>query len=1009
MNAPKSPSGPENIPKPVSPETESRLPIMAHKFEIIEMIKDGDTGVVIGETGSGKSTQMPLFLLRSLPEDSKIAVTQPRRVAARSVAKFVASEYGCKVGEEVGYSVRFDDVTTEGTRLTFMTDGLILRKLQNDPMLEEYDVVVVDEAHERSLNIDLTLGLLKQTQKKRAEAGKPLKLIVTSATLEKEKIIDYLSGAKSIEVPGRMHPVDIVYESRTPTGQELFDVAKERVEEIVATSDEGNILIFMPGKFEIDQMRASLERSEDLKQSNDILELYGEMSPEDQDKIFASGGKRKIIISTNIAETSVTVPGLKYVVDSGLIRQTNYNPETGIESLDTVYHSKAGAKQRAGRAGRLSPGTCYRLYSEDDFTKEGGRFPDYSTPELLRSELSHVVLTMKKMGIQDVRGFDFIDPPERVKFDDAIETLKNFGALDQDENITPLGERMAAIPLEPHMARMVIEAEKFGCVEEVVTATAFLSARNVFNRPKDKEYEADQAHQQFKDGRSDFITFLNVWYDFDKNGFSNAWAQNNFLNGKTLREIGEIRSQVFKVLKSQGIEPSFSGDPDDLGRCLASGLVDNAYIANGDLGRFAYSDLGKPSYDQSSKEVYAFPGSSSFHGTGQAGYVNSVLLCKEVRRSHSGKNFAHGIQRVKLEWLLDLIPQKLSTALSREQIDPFSGSKKQKYDVSDTQGRYIGSFEKEVSGGLTNDKVAEGLARIIISGGMYLPGANIADAQYYYDVERRQLIMKTGSEALVPTFEQALAKNLYGKHFRSALELEDAIRWKRVQIPKSPKQFVDASVLQEIELSRPADIEIGGRTYKLSYMKEAGDRVIPVIIAEGDSIFELPDSITTPRGDKIFAKYNEYSTRPAEISEVKRQRLPDYFERKKREYRLQNKLRSVTDEIYELSDDEFNVVEVIYATDPITGEGKKGYLGYKVAQSWGGEFGGATREVFDTKEQAEQCREELLKILSIEKGRREKKLKKATGETPEIRLSDPGPPSGTMQARLQALQSKFKR
>jgi HrpA-like RNA helicase len=506
-------------------EATTGLPILRYAQEIKETIARNETAIIVGETGSGKTTQIPLLLLEEMSPETRIAITQPRRVATRSVARYVAKKVGCHLGDKVGYQVRFEVHTTEGTRINFMTDGILLRKIQRDPLLQEYDVVMVDEAHERSLNIDFTLGLLKRLQKKRAEAGmKPIKIIVTSATLEKEKFARYFGDSPMVEIPGRLHPVDIHYEKNCP--HDYTKAAAEKVKSIIEQNKEGDILIFMPGQEEIDKTIREIEALEvsDIT----ILPLYGQMSAEDQDKIFEKTSGRKVIVATNIAETSVTVPGIRHVIDSGLIKQIEFDPATGIETLAVRPHAKSGCIQRAGRAGRLAPGECWRLYTEEDFNNR----QEFQTPEIQRSNLAHVVLMMKKIGIEDVKSFEFIDPPEPEALRQALDTLKILGALDENERITEIGETMAELPLEPHIARMVIEAEKHGCVETICTIASFLGCRSVFVRPKGKEAEADEAHRRFKVPESDFLTLLKIWQEYEANHYKDSWARDNFYVAK---------------------------------------------------------------------------------------------------------------------------------------------------------------------------------------------------------------------------------------------------------------------------------------------------------------------------------------------------------------------------------------------------------------------------------------------------------------------------------------------
>lgn len=654
----------------VSDETikkEGELPIIEYEQEIRETIRNNSTSIIVGETGSGKTTQIPLMLLEELGPNEKIAITQPRRVAARSVSSYVASNVGCHVGEDVGYQIRFEDHTSEGTRINFMTDGILLRKMQEDPLLSEYSAVMVDEAHERSLNIDITLGLLKRLQRKRERAGlEPIKIIVTSATLEKEKFAEYFNEAPTVEVPGRLYPVDVHNMEPGEKGDFLdtrgnFDYTKaaaDRVRKITEERKEGDVLIFMPGKMEIDK---TIDQIRTLELDDvETLPLYGSMSPEDQDKIFSEIKKRKIIVSTNIAETSITVPGVKHVIDSGLIKQKEFDPRTGISSLATRFHAKSGCKQRMGRAGRLASGECWQLYTEEEFEQR----QDFQTPEMKRSDLAHVVLMMKDMKIEDVRSFEFIDPPPRETIEQAIEELITLGALDENENITAIGETMADLPLEPRIARMVIEADKHNCVETVCTIAAFLGNRSVFVRPKEKELEADQSHAKFKDTKSDFLTLLKVWKEYETNGYDYKWARENFLHTRVLNEVSNIRYQLFRALKRNGIRATENEDPEIIGKSIASGLVGNLMIYD-----------GQHSYRKAvgtQRDFYIHPGSATF------GYDPKFFVPAEIMET--SRKFARNCQTVKPEWIPEIAPHLVEERSQGTYYDSESGTVKKRVD-----------------------------------------------------------------------------------------------------------------------------------------------------------------------------------------------------------------------------------------------------------------------------------------------------------------------------------------
>jgi HrpA-like RNA helicase len=619
-----------------------RVPMDDYEKQIIEYIKDNESSIIIGETGSGKTTRIPVFLMHAFPE-TKIAITQPRRVAARSVAKFVAERVGCEIGDEVGYKVRFENEVSEGTRANFMTDGMLLRKLEFDPLLEEYDIIMVDEAHERNLNIDFTLGMLKKVQALRKEQGRQeLKIIVTSATMEKEKFSKYLNQPNLVEVPGRMFPVEVKYLNSPES--DFTKAAANTVESICAGHEAGDILIFMPGEQEIFKTISEIEKLN--IPGIEIMPLYGRLESEAQDKIFSPSPRRKVIVSTNIAETSVTIDGVKFVIDSGVIKQKQFNPKTGIESLDVVPHAQSGCEQRKGRAGRTAPGICYRLYTEDDYLS----LDKFQTPEIARSNLDHVVLAMKNLGIEDVRNFDFIDPPEREAIEQAIKVLQILGALDEQEKLTALGKEMADLPLTPELARMVLEAKEFGCVKSVCTIAALLSVKSVFVRPKNKEADADLEHEKFKNPGSDFLTMLKVWEKWVDVGFNVGWARENFLNFRGLQEAKEVRAQLMEIIGQRDIASVNGNDRNEeqISKSISAGLIHK--IAKHVDRRSGYEPL--VALARSSENFHIHPSSAVFETEPEYVIGSDIVSTK--------KTYARSCQTLRLEWLPEIAPQILN-------------------------------------------------------------------------------------------------------------------------------------------------------------------------------------------------------------------------------------------------------------------------------------------------------------------------------------------------------------
>jgi len=620
------------------------LPIVEHKKEIVEAIKNNDVVIVVGETGSGKTTQIPQIILETMVGDKdRIAITQPRVVAATSVARYVADEAGTELGDKVGFHVRFNDRTHEGTKLNFMTDGILLRKMQGDLKLSEYSVVMVDEVHERSLNIDLILGLLQETQKMRTEAGmEKLKVVITSATLEKEKLARFYNRAPVIEVKGRLHSVEIHYDDKPLDSFDDFKKipeyvvrAAEKVKEIDTSGKDGDILIFMPG---VDDIRKTIKGVEELNLANTIiLPLHGQLSPDEQNRIFdEKDPRRKIIVSTNIAETSVTVPRVKHVIDTGLIKQTEFDHTTGIGALVVVDHAKNGCIQRTGRAGRVSAGDCWRLYTEKDFDNR----KEFQLPEIQRSDLAHVVLMMKGMGIDEVESFKFVDPPEKSALVQAVGTLEALGAIDERGKLTEVGKTMAELPLEPHIAKMVIEAKKYGCMEEVCTIAGFLGMKSVFIEPSENADLARFKHEKFKDNSSDFLTFLNVWREYKRNGENNNWCRDNFLNGKVLREVAQIRNQLLDIVGWEGGVEKNKIEATAIEKSIAAGLIDNLAI---------YFDRGKYfRINDRDNDLYIHPSSAAFKQR-----IN-LLVCGQIVTT--SRNFMRNCQEVNPEWLMEIAP-----------------------------------------------------------------------------------------------------------------------------------------------------------------------------------------------------------------------------------------------------------------------------------------------------------------------------------------------------------------
>ena len=522
------------------------LPVYKFRKQFLDAINQNQLMIVVGDTGSGKTTQLTQFLAEAgYANDGLIGCTQPRRVAAMSVAKRVAEEVGCRLGQEVGYTIRFEDCTSPATKIKYMTDGMLQREVLMDPDLKRYNVIMLDEAHERTIATDVLFGLLKKTLKRRPD----LKLIVTSATLDADKFSEYFNQCPILTIPGRTYPVEIMY-SKEPESDYL-DAALITVMQIHISEPPGDILLFLTGSEEIDTSCEILyERMKALGPNVPeliILPVYSALPSEMQSRIFdpAPPGSRKVVIATNIAETSITIDQIYYVIDPGFVKQNAYDPKLGMDSLVVTPISQAQAKQRAGRAGRTGPGKCFRLYTEAAFQSE--MLPT-SIPEIQRQNLSLTILLLKAMGINDLLHFDFMDPPPTNTMLTALEELYALSALDDEGLLTRLGRKMADFPMEPALAKVLIASVDMGCSEEILSIVAMLSVQTVFYRPKEKQQQADQKKAKFHDPNGDHLTLLNVYNGWKQSKFSNPWCFENFIQARNMRRAQDVRQQLVSVM-----------------------------------------------------------------------------------------------------------------------------------------------------------------------------------------------------------------------------------------------------------------------------------------------------------------------------------------------------------------------------------------------------------------------------------------------------------------------------
>ncbi|KAH9708331.1 putative pre-mRNA-splicing factor ATP-dependent RNA helicase DEAH4 [Citrus sinensis] len=561
----------------------ANLPILQYEEKIVETVEQNPVVVVIGETGSGKSTQLSQILHRhGYTKSGIIGVTQPRRVAAVSVARFsltyyvvvrrrVAQELGVRLGEEVGYAIRFEDRTSERTLIKYLTDGVLLREILSNPDLSPYSVIILDEAHERSLNTDILLGLVKRLVNLRASK---LKILITSATLDGEKVSKFFSNCPTLNVPGKLYPVEILHSKERPTS--YLESALKTAIDIHVREPEGDVLIFMTGQDDIEKLVSKLE---DKIQSLDegscmdavILPLHGSLPPEMQAiayLLFEMGRAgerptvrvfsppppncRRFIVSTNIAETSLTVDGVVYVIDCGYVKQRQYNPSSGMYSLDVVQISKVQANQRVGRAGRTRPGKCYRLYPSTVYHDE---FLDVTVPEIQRSSLAGSVLYLKSLDLSDINvlKFDFLDPPSSESLEDALKQLYLIDAIDENGSITSIGRTMAELPLEPSLSRMLMEANEYGCLSQALTVAAMLSAETTLLPGRSKSTEKKRKHTPLElpdgSGWGDHIQLLQIYECWDECDYDVNWVKDNGLQVRGMMFVKDIRKQLCQIMQ----------------------------------------------------------------------------------------------------------------------------------------------------------------------------------------------------------------------------------------------------------------------------------------------------------------------------------------------------------------------------------------------------------------------------------------------------------------------------
>ena len=619
------------------------LPVSERRDDILQAIQNHQVVVIAGETGSGKTTQLPKLCIEAgLGRFGRIGHTQPRRLAARAVAQRIADELQTPLGQAVGYQVRFTDQSQDDSRIKVMTDGILLAQTQGDRFLNEYDVIIIDEAHERSLNIDFLLGYLHQLLQKRRD----LKLVITSATIDVERFSKHFDNAPIIEVSGRTFPVEMRYRplvriSEDEEDRSLFEGVRDALDELRLEDSKngqpGDVLVFLPGEREIRECTEFLRRS-DLP-ATDILPLYARLSGADQQRIFKPHGGRRVVLSTNVAETSLTVPGIKYVIDSGVARISRYSYRSKVQRLPVEAVSQASANQRAGRCGRTSPGICIRLYEEQDFIARS----EFTDPEIRRTNLASVILQMLDLRLGDIRDFPFVDAPDERFVKDGFTLLAELEAVDAKKRITPLGQRMARLPLDPRIARLLMEADKQQCVRELTIIASAMTVQDPRERPPEKQQAAAEKHKLWADDDSDFVAMINLWnaYEVERQTLTQnqlrKWCAKHFLSFMRMREWRDIHRQLHIVCKELGLkERDESANYEAVHKALLSGM----------LSQIGFKAEGQEYLGARNRRFFLFPGSSIYKKA-----PKWVMAAEMVETS---RLYARTLAKIEPEWIEEI-------------------------------------------------------------------------------------------------------------------------------------------------------------------------------------------------------------------------------------------------------------------------------------------------------------------------------------------------------------------
>ena len=658
------------------------LPIFSVREELMKIINDNKIIVIVGETGSGKTTQLTQYLLEEgYAERGTIGCTQPRRVAAVSVAARVAEEIGNKLGDTVGYAIRFEVCSTNNTKIKYMTDGVLLRESLNDQMLEQYSAIIMDEAHERSLHTDVLFGILKKV----AAARRDLKIIVTSATMNSDKFSRFFNNAPVYTIPGRTYPVEIRYSDQVI--EDYVDAAIKKAIEIHIKEPPGDILVFMTGQEDVEatcQILAERLLKIDNVPAMLILPIYSQLPSEAQARIFMPTEQRKCIVATNIAETSLTLDSVRYVIDTGLCKLKVYNPRIGMDGLQVTLISQANADQRAGRAGRTGPGKCFRLYKATAYRNEF--FPN-NIPEIQRTNLANVVLLLKSLNVDDLLEFDFMDPPPQETILNAMYQLWILGALNKYGALTDLGKKMAEFPLDPPLSKILIVAEEIGCSKEALAVVSMLSVPAIFYRPKDREQEADLQRQKLMIPESDHLTLYNVYKLWKESKYSHDWCKEHFIHPKSMQKVREVRKQLKDIMRQLNMRIiSCNNSLDLLRKAICAGYFINAARVKS-IGEYFNMRTGLPCKVHPSSVLFCL------------GYVPDYVVYHEVIMT--SREYIHTVTAVDPAWLAELGPMffvmKESVGDQKMKVKYFDGANEWDGSNIDALDKNESKFETETA------------------------------------------------------------------------------------------------------------------------------------------------------------------------------------------------------------------------------------------------------------------------------------------------------------------------